>query len=144
MLKKLILICLVSITLAGLANISINPEKMQFVDEHGRLRVFHGINAVYKLPPYMPSDGKFDSTTTLDDNDFQLLQKWGMNFIRLGVLWEAVEPVKGQYNVTYLDEVVKMVRVGAKYGIYFLIDAHQDLGLRKYCGEGFPAYVGDS
>ena len=43
----------------------------------------------------MPSDGKFDAATTLDDNDFKLLQGWGMNFIRLGVLWEAVEPVKG-------------------------------------------------
>jgi endoglycosylceramidase len=97
---------------------------MQFVDEHGRTRVFHGVNAVYKLPPYIPSDGAFDSTTTLDEKDFQLLQGWGMNFVRLGVLWEAVEPTKGQYNVTYLDEVVKMVRAGAKYGVYFVIDAH--------------------
>lgn len=34
------------------------------------------------------------------------------------------------------------MRKAAKYNIYIIIDAHQDLGLRKFCGEGFPNYVG--
>jgi len=30
------------------------------------------------------------------------------------------------------------------YNISVIIDAHQDLGLRKFCGEGFPDYVGQN
>ena len=47
-----------------------------------------------------------------------------MNFIRLGVMWEAGEPTKGVYNQSYIEEMVKIVRKAAEYDIYVLIDAH--------------------
>lgn len=34
---------------------------------------------------------------------------WGLNFVRLGVMWEAVEISHGKYNETYLDEVEKLI-----------------------------------
>lgn len=84
------------------ADITIDSEMKHFVDASGRVRVFHGVNAVYKLHPFLPTMEGFDADNSLWDEDFELLRNHGMQFIRLGVLWQAVEPVKGQYNDTYL------------------------------------------
>ena len=35
----------------------------------------------------------------------QNLRDWGMNAVRLGVMWPGVEPTEGQYNYTYLSTV---------------------------------------
>ena len=31
------------------------------------------------------------------------MKEGGFNFVRLGVMWEAVEQVEGQYDDAYLD-----------------------------------------
>ena len=63
--------------------------------------LFHGVNVVYKEHPYIPSfgsDDKFDDQESLIAFDMGNLQKWGMNHVRLGVMWEAVETGPGVYN----------------------------------------------
>lgn len=60
--------------------------------------------------------------------------------VRLGVMWEAVERSPGVYNMTYLDEVDKLINTLGENGMYVLVDAHQDVGVRKLCGEGFPNF----
>jgi len=68
------------------------------------------VNVVYKVHPYLPSGGDtFDPEESLVDFDMENLGKWGMNFVRLGVMWEAVEVERGVYNQTYLDEVEALV-----------------------------------
>jgi hypothetical protein len=37
------------------------------------------------------------------------LEKWGMNHVRLGVMWEAVEIAPGVYNQTYLNECESLI-----------------------------------
>lgn len=74
-----------------LSKIAIDPESRQFIDESGRSVLFHGVNVVYKVAPYIPSDGAFDASDSLNDEDIQNLKNWGFNFVRLGVMWEAVE-----------------------------------------------------
>jgi len=66
--------------------------------------------------------------------------KWGFNFVRLGVMWEAVETAPGVYNDTYLTEVDTLITKLGKKGIYTLVDAHQDVMARKICGEGMPNF----
>ena len=61
--------------------------------------------------------------------------------IRLHVAWEGVEPQRGHYNYTYIEKLREVVRKAAKYGISVLLDAHQDLFNRKFCGEGFPDWT---
>ncbi len=78
---------------------------------------------------------------SLTDKDFQTLQSLGMNLIRLGVMWPGVEPQRGQYDSAYLDTVEEIVRNSAKYGIYVLVDMHQDVLSEKFCGEGIPAWA---
>ena len=38
----------------------------------------------------------------------------GYNIIRLGVLWAGLEPEEGQYNMTYLDQVIACVNNAEK------------------------------
>ena len=39
----------------------------------------------------------------------------GYNTIRLGVLWAGLEPVMGEYNFTYLEQVVECVNIAERY-----------------------------
>jgi hypothetical protein len=99
----------------------------RFVDEHGRERIFHGINVVVKGPPWIPSTDKFDANTSLVAEDLVFLKSLGVNVIRLGVMWAGAEPEKGVYNYTYLGALKVMAAQAAQYGIYTLLDMHQDV-----------------
>ena len=122
------------------ARIDIDSGNRTFVDATGRQVLFHGVNVVYKVDPYIPSIGEFDSQNSLNDEDIVSLKKWGMNFVRLGVMWEAVERTAGAYDDTYLDKVDAMINKLGDAGIYTLVDAHQDVFARSICGEGVPDF----
>jgi len=51
------------------AKIQSDPASRQIVDEFGRSVIFHGVNVVYKMDPYIPSDGAFDAQDSLNDED---------------------------------------------------------------------------
>jgi len=40
--------------------IKINPNSRFMVDSHGRSTIFHGVNVVYKIDPYIPLDDSFE------------------------------------------------------------------------------------
>ena len=63
-----------------------------------------------------------------------------MNFVRLGVMWEAVERSAGEYDDAYLDKVETLINKLGAAGIYTLVDAHQDVFARSICGEGVPDF----
>ena len=44
----------------GANPLHINPETRFLVDSHGRTTMLHGVNAIYKVDPYIPSTGAFD------------------------------------------------------------------------------------
>jgi endoglycosylceramidase len=44
-----------AIASAQQGKISVDPSVRMFVDETGRTVIFHGVNAVYKIPPYIPT-----------------------------------------------------------------------------------------
>eukprot|EP00358_Blepharisma_japonicum_P001629 CAMPEP_0202946080 /NCGR_PEP_ID=MMETSP1395-20130829/8365_1 /ASSEMBLY_ACC=CAM_ASM_000871 /TAXON_ID=5961 /ORGANISM="Blepharisma japonicum, Strain Stock R1072" /LENGTH=508 /DNA_ID=CAMNT_0049646453 /DNA_START=69 /DNA_END=1595 /DNA_ORIENTATION=+ len=111
-----------------------------FEDDSGRTIIFHGVNVVVKAPPYIPITSSFDPQMSLCAQDIQNLQNWGFNFVRLGVMWQAVETSPGSYNMTYLQQVNNLVNQLGAAGISVLLDAHQDLFARKICGEGVPDF----
>lgn len=102
--------------------------------------MLHGVNVVYKVDPYIPSDEGFDGEDSLNDEDIANLKKWGFNLVRLGVMWEAVEREPGVYDETYLDKVETLINKLGDAGIYTLVDAHQDVFARRICGEGVPDF----
>ena len=92
----------------------------QFVDESGRQVVFHGVNAVFKSAPWYPlfnSSASFNSS--LNEKDFSLLESWGFNFVRLGLMWPGLMPFNStKIDQTYLQEIDEIVGLAAKHGIF--------------------------
>eukprot|EP01135_Chromosphaera_perkinsii_P002150 Nk52_evm84s217 gene=Nk52_evmTU84s217 len=128
----------------GLVEISADSEG-KFRDECGRMRIFHGVNVVYKKAPYFPVTTHFHPTLSLSREDFVYMREMGFNIVRLGVMWPGVEPgAPGNYSQEYLDKIMQTVKVmGEEFGIYTVLDFHQDLLSPKLCGEGVPDYVVD-
>ena len=87
----------------------VDPSIRALRDPDGRHMIFHGVNVVYKVPPYIPDGDVYDSQNSLNKEDIANLKKWGFNIVRLGVMWEAVEYAPGQYNQTYLEEINSLI-----------------------------------
>jgi endoglycosylceramidase len=104
-------------------------------DADGRVVVLHGLNQVYKVPPYEPSADGFG------DDDAAFLAGNGFNAMRLGVIWAAVEPQPLSYDDNYLASIAQTVATLASHGIVSLLDFHQDLYNEVFQGEGAPAWA---
>jgi endoglycosylceramidase len=115
------------VSLAAARSVWIDPEDRVIRDKDQRHVLFHGVNVVYKVAPYIPESDIYDSQSSMTDKDIQDLKDWGFNFVRLGVMWEAVETAPGVYNDTYLEEIDKLITKLGNQGIYTLVDAHQDV-----------------
>lgn len=119
----------------------ISVRGTRFIDEKGRERVFNGYNVVYKGVA-ADADGVIRYKTPLDDTALATLAARGTNVIRLGLTWACVEPEPEAYNEVYLGGYRDTVLRCAKYGIYVLVDFHQDLfSAYCYCGDGAPAWA---
>lgn len=120
----------------------IRTEGRVLLDEYGRERIFNGINVCDK-GRYDPETGKRNFEYDWTDGRIEKFVKNGMNIIRLGITWEAVEPEKGKYNEEYLDAIEKILDKCAEAGIYAYIDMHQDLysGWGNGPGDGAPAWA---
>eukprot|EP00931_Biecheleriopsis_adriatica_P046583 TRINITY_DN26773_c0_g2_i1.p1 TRINITY_DN26773_c0_g2~~TRINITY_DN26773_c0_g2_i1.p1 ORF type:complete len:534 (-),score=75.58 TRINITY_DN26773_c0_g2_i1:86-1687(-) len=110
----------------------------RFIDSHGRTRIFHGVNVVYKQYPWYPSASSYNAYDSLVEDDMEKLADCGFNVVRLGVMWPGVESAPGTINETYLHEISRLTLELARHGVYTLVDLHQDLLSRHFCGEGVP------
>ncbi len=110
-------------------------------DAEGRAVVLRGANVSgkNKNPPYFDFQGASDFARMRTD--------WGMNAVRFLVEWAAVEPVKGQYDSTYLDAVAQRITWAQAADLYVVIDMHQDVygeGFASGGGDGAPAWTCDA
>ena len=108
-------------------------EGQNFVDAEGRQVILSGVNFISKNPEekYMPPQGK---------ETFEQFKSWGFNCIRLGIIWDGLEPEPGKYNEEYLQEIDKRIQWAADNGIYVYLDMHQDLYGAKY-SDGAPDWA---
>ncbi|KND04180.1 uncharacterized protein SPPG_01613 [Spizellomyces punctatus DAOM BR117] len=138
--------------LLGVTAIDIPPQSVPtrivstkgplFVDELGRSRIFHGTNVVYKGAPWHPDiSPEALPRWSFNQDDIDILASHGVTAIRLGIMWPGVEPVRGQYNYTYLEVMKTIVQRCSDAGIYVLLDFHQDGLSEKFCGEGVPLWA---
>jgi len=104
-------------------------------DAQGRVVNLHGINMVFKRPPYAPD------ATGFGDDDAAFLAAEGFNVVRVGVIYTAVEPSPGVYDDVYLDRIRATVDALAAHGIVALLDFHQDLYNERFQGEGWPDWA---
>lgn len=103
-------------------------------DVKGRVVILHGTNMVYKVAPFYPAAAGFGAS------DAAFLRSLGFNAVRVGVLWQAVEPTPGVFDRAYLGHIARTVNVLAADGIVSLLDFHQDQYNQEFKGEGFPAW----
>lgn len=61
-------------------------------------------------------------------NEIRKLRNVGFDSFRLMVQWEGIEPLrKGVYDQEYLHYVQKIVEISNEFGVYVLLDFHQDM-----------------
>lgn len=96
-------------------------DGLKFVDGEGRTRLFNGFNIDDKLIDCE----KF--RYNLDEEFFKKYRANGFDFIRLAVTWQNIEPQMGRFNESYLRSIDEIFDLAEKYGVYILLDMHQDL-----------------
>jgi endoglycosylceramidase len=136
---SLALACFVALALPAAgraaATLPLSHSGRWITDASGRVVVMHGINMVYKLPPYYPAAAGFG------DDDAAFLHSIGFNAVRVGVIWKALEPQPGVYNDAYLAQIAGTVSALARHGVASLLDFHQDLFNERFQGEGAPDWA---
>ncbi len=138
-----------------------SPGGPYLYDKKGRVVLMHGTNVVYKHAPYIayPDPGQ---PWNFSAQDAQMMQELGFNIVRLGIEWQGLEPGSGGANQpkictpgppgdphefsqavadAYLKHVAATVKLLAHYGIYTLLDMHQDVYNHLFRGEGAPDWA---
>jgi len=137
--RRLLLAPLLAAALApaALANpgLPLSHAGRWITDTHGRVVVLHGINMVYKKPPYAPD------ATGFGDDDAKFLASEGYDGVRVGVIYKAVEPMPGVYDDAYIARIKRTVDTLGRHGVLSLVDFHQDLYNERFQGEGWPDWA---
>jgi len=119
-----------------------------FVDEFGRVMIFHGFNDVGEETKRVgPFDGYKYLPQNLISNETRLeilANEYGFNCFRIGAIWAALQPEPNVTDTRYLDALQNATRMMANHGVYSLMDMHQD-ALSTYQGwsdhDGAPTWV---
>ncbi|CAF3840020.1 unnamed protein product [Rotaria sordida] len=102
----------------------------------------HSLTTTTLIPPFLPNLTDFDPQNSLTTDDLANLNKWGFNVIRFYAAWMGVYPHSStEINYEYLIQLSKAVSMMENHGIYTLLDCHQDIFSRFFCGEGVPDWV---
>ncbi|MDR1734568.1 MAG: cellulase family glycosylhydrolase [Oscillospiraceae bacterium] len=119
----------------------ISTKGMAFTDQYGRTRILRGLN--YKHHVITSQKPEEAALPDLDETFFRDCREAGFNCLRLGVMWENLEPEKGQYNETYLAAIDRVFALAEQYGVYVFLDMHQDLysSFGVHNGDGAPPWA---
>ncbi len=132
-------------------------------DRYGRAVLMHGVNLVYKVAPYEVEVGG-SAVNDLTDAEVQRMASLGFDVVRLGIIWKGLEPGTaamndraictpgrprssgpGQFNAAvfnaYIQRLDATVALLGRYGIYSIIDMHQDVYSDVFGGEGAPDWA---
>jgi endoglycosylceramidase len=120
---------------AGAPTAPLGQSGRWITDAKGRVVILHGVNMVYKRPPYHPLAAGFDAP------DARFLAREGLGAVRLGVIYAGVEPRPGNYDDRYLDRIRRTLRTLAREGVFSQLDFHQDMYNERFQGEGFPDWA---
>lgn len=100
-------------------------DRPAFVDGSGREVLLRGAN-FNALGDYHQADPAFPPTRPPTDADWDAMAATGFGVVRLLVSWSALEPVRGQIDLAYVERIRQAVDAAAARRIYTVIDMHQD------------------
>ncbi|MFO0762135.1 MAG: cellulase family glycosylhydrolase [Byssovorax sp.] len=112
-------------------------------DELGRTVFLRGVNAGghSKLPPFSPFDYAEGDYQKALDTYLDRAASWGIDVLRVPFTWEAIEPVEGMDDEAFLQRYDALLDGAFARGMLTVVDFHQDIYARIYCGDGFPAWT---
>jgi endoglycosylceramidase len=137
------------------------PGGPYLYDDQGRVVFFHGVDAVYKLPPFELYDDP-GKPWNFSAADASLMARLGFNVVRLGMTWRGLEPGTApandpaicdrgtptnphQLNRAVLDRYIARLRstvaLLGRFHIYTILDMHQDVYNEMFDGEGAPNWA---
>ena len=102
-------------------------------DGNGNQVLLRGVNVNQLVDFYRPR-ADVEDTRPLTEDDFADIAEQGFNVVRLRLSWSALEPERGEFDQTYVDQITEAVDWAKKYGIYTVLDMHQD----GWWNEGTP------
>src|SRR5688572_5756558 len=122
----------------------LDSDGRHFRDAEGRAVILRGINArVAGVFDVTFSDGReaVEEIPPFEAADAARMAELGFNLLRLPINWSAVEPVRGQYDKTYLDKIARVVDLCRAHGVLVLIDVHQDAWSKEIGEDGAPLWA---
>lgn len=131
----------------GTTRLTVDPTTGRLRDALGRDVVLRGINVGgrSKWAPFLPFEvapgASLDEVRAQADAFFAPLPGWGLDTVRLTLSWEALEPVQGALDSTYLDRYEALVDAAWGHGLRVIVDFHQDVFASPFCGDGFPVWT---
>lgn len=114
-------------------NKSVTIKGNHFIDHKGNHLILHGMNMVCK-------DKDRGYIGPWDIHDFERLKHWGFNVVRLGIIWDGLEPEPGVYDTDYLSKIDQFIEFAKAMDIYVYLDMHQDLFSCRF-SDGAPAWA---
>jgi endoglycosylceramidase len=140
-----------------------SPGGPFLVDHDGRAVLMHGVDLVYKVPPF-EVEVNGTGPNVLTGPEVQRMATLGFDVVRLGIIWKGLEPGTASINDrgicspgaprasgphqfdaavfnTYLSNLDATIALLGRYGIYSLIDMHQDVYNEAFGGEGAPDWA---
>nr|HNI28749.1 cellulase family glycosylhydrolase [Leptospiraceae bacterium] len=139
----------------------LSAKNGHFTDSRGNIILLRGVNlsGSSKVPFFPDGNTAYDQGASFSspesvsfvgrpfpieeaEEHLERLKRWGFNFIRFIITWEAVEHGgPGIYDEDYIEYIGQIVSIAEKKGIYLFIDPHQDVWSRFTGGDGAPAWT---
>lgn len=139
------------------------PGGAFMVDAKGRTVLLHGVDLVYKVPPY-EVEVTGSGPNHLSEPEVRRMAALGFTVVRLGIVWKGLEPGTDpindpaicspgkpkdaglhQFNAKVFDRYIRRLQATVAllghYGIFSLIDMHQDVYNEVFGGEGAPNWA---
>jgi len=117
----------------GIQSFNIGIDGSRFIDQDHRHILLHGINLVCK-------DQASGYVGPWDQEDLARLRSWGFNVLRLGLIWDGMEPKPGQFDLGYLERIRAFIKDAARYELAIILDMHQDLYGIEF-SDGAPSWA---
>jgi endoglycosylceramidase len=112
-------------------------------DALGRRVLLRGVNASgrAKMPPFAPFEYEPGLYPLALASYLDRAQSWGIDVIRAPFTWEAVEPGRGTDDEAFLARYDALIDAAWARRIWTVVDFHQDVYTRAFCGDGFPIWT---
>lgn len=103
----------------------LRAEGSIITDGAGNQVLLRGVN-VNQLVDFYQHQPDVPATRPLTEDDYASMAEYGFNVVRLNLSWSALEPERGTLDPEYLSKIEEAVAWGEEYGIYTVLDMHQD------------------